>query len=139
MGVVVDASVCAKWLFAEEHQAQALRLLVLGRRFHGPDLLVAEIGSITWKKCIRGSITPHQAELVLATFRNAPIDLTPTFELARGTLAIGLDLRQSFYDCLYLALAQREQAQLVTADQRLRRKVAGTAYAAIILWIEDVP
>ena len=54
-------------------------------------------------------------------------------------VAIGVVLRHSFYDCLYLALARRKTVRLVTADRRLRNKTAGTAYASLILWIEDVP
>ena len=33
-------------------------------------------------------------------------------------------LDHPLYDCVYLALAEREEATLVTADQRLRRRLS---------------
>lgn len=139
VGLVVDSSACAKWFFEEEHRAEALRLLQPGRRFRAPDLLPAEIGSIAWKKCTRKEITADQATAALAAFRKVPVDLMPATELARAALSLALTLGHPFYDCLYLALAEREQARVVTADKRLRNKLAGTAYASLIFWIEDVP
>ncbi|WP_254987446.1 hypothetical protein [Cyanobium sp. ATX 6E8] len=38
--------------------------------------------------------------------------------------ALAFHLDHPFYDCLYLALARREAAVLVTADQRLQQLAA---------------
>lgn len=139
VGLIVDASVCAKWLFDEEHSTEARRLLASGQEFRAPYLLPAEVGNLTWKKCLRKDVTVDEAEEALVTFRKAPISLAPAARLARPALAIALELSHPFYDCLYLALAQREGTRVVTADDRLRRKVKGTPHAALLLWIEDVP
>lgn len=139
VGLIVDASVCAKWLFNEEHSAEARRLLASGQEFRAPYLLPAEVGNIAWKKCLRRDVTVDEAEEALAIFRKAPISLAPATRLARPTLAIAVELNHPFYDCLYLALAQREGTRVVTADDRLRRKVKGTPYASLLLGIEDVP
>lgn len=139
VGLIVDASICAKWLFDEEHSTEARRLLASGQTFRAPYLLPAEVGDIAWKKCIRKDITPGQAELALAAFHAAPIRLAAAPGLARPALAIAAELNHPFYDCLYLALARRESTRVVTADGRLRRKVAGTPHDGLLLWIEDVP
>lgn len=139
MGFVVDASVCAKWFFEEEHHALARRLPGSGEPLHAPELLASEVGSIVWKRCVRGEITPAEGADVLSALGALPIELAPTGELAVAALELGCALGHSFYDCLYLALARREGVPLVTADGRLRRKLAGTAHAGLVLWIEDLP
>ncbi len=52
-------------------------------------------------------------------------DLVDQFEPDRAlqaeALALACHLDHPFVDCLYLALARREAAALLTADQRLRR------------------
>ncbi len=45
--------------------------------------------------------------------------IVPTEELAGAALRFAIDLRHPIYDCFYLALAEREEATLVTADARL--------------------
>ena len=48
--------------------------------------------------------------------------------LAREAYAIAIGLNRPPYDALYLALAKRDAAQIVTFDERLVRTVAGTKY-----------
>jgi predicted nucleic acid-binding protein len=139
VGFVVDANVCAKWFFREDHYADARRLVRSGHRLRAPDLLPSELGSIVWKKCVRGEITGSQGARILRLANRVKVELTPAPELSARALALGLTLSHSFYDCLYLALAQRERVQLVTADKRLHQKLAGTSMAGLTLWIEDVP
>ncbi len=40
-------------------------------------------------------------------------------ELANRALSLAIELQHPIYDCFYLALAQRENALLITADERL--------------------
>ena len=139
MGVVVDASVCAKWFFDEENRAEAMRLLESGEELLAPDLLAAELGSVVLRRCAGAEITEAHGVRTLGAFRNIGIDLRPTAELGVDALRIGLALRHSLYDCLYLALAQRERLPLVTADRRLRARVNCTRYAGLTFWIADLP
>ena len=48
--------------------------------------------------------------------------------LAPRAVAIARQLDHSVYDCLYLALAEAEQASLVTADIQLLGKVRATSW-----------
>lgn len=139
MGAVIDASVCAKWFFVEEHSDVALRLMSSGKTFAAPDLLAAEFGNIVWKRRVRGEIDEDEALEAVGAFGDLRLDLHPTAVLAEDALAIGVALRHPFYDCLYLALAERENARLVTADRRLRNKVGNTRFARLILPVEDLP
>ena len=45
-----------------------------------------------------------------------------------GTAAGSAALDHPVYDCLYLALAEAEDARLVTADQRLLTRLRGSAW-----------
>jgi predicted nucleic acid-binding protein len=42
------------------------------------------------------------------------------------------------YDCLYLALAQRERGHLVTADQRFLGGLAATGHAEFVYHLSDL-
>lgn len=139
MGSVVDASICIKWFFDEEHHEAAKRLLGDDTELSAPDLIVAEFGNVVWKKLKRGEITSFEGARAVDAFNSAQITLVPARDLATVAFKIAADLGHPFYDCLYLALAQRERTRVVTADKRLRNKLAGTPYAALLLWIEDVP
>ena len=58
--------------------------------------------------------------------------ITPSEELADRALEISLDLRLSPPLCLYFALAERQEADLVTAFQPFHEAVRGTAYAGMV-------
>ncbi len=49
---------------------------------------------------------------------------------------MAVDLRHPVYDCFYLALAEAEEAPLVTADRRLLTRLTGTPWEerAVSLW-----
>jgi predicted nucleic acid-binding protein len=49
MTLVVDASIAAKWFIDEKGREQAIRLLDVAER-QAPDLLIAEVANIVWKK-----------------------------------------------------------------------------------------
>ena len=46
-------------------------------------------------------------------------------------VALARELDHPVYDCFYLALAEREGVQLLTADARLIGRLAGTARAGL--------
>jgi len=54
--------------------------------------------------------------------------LVSAHRLAPRAIAIAGQLDHLVYDCLYLALAETEQASLVTADIQLLGKVRATAW-----------
>ena len=51
-------------------------------------------------------------------------EIEPDRHLQAEALALACHLDHPVYDCLYLTLARREAAQLLTADQRLRQLAA---------------
>jgi len=61
MSLVIDASVAIKWFIEEELHRAALDLLDRPGDRHAPDLLVAEVANIAWRKRVQGEIGDGQA------------------------------------------------------------------------------
>jgi predicted nucleic acid-binding protein len=136
---VVDSSVVIKWYVPEVHSADALRHLDPAAERHAPELLLAEIANILWKKVGRREITPDEAARIADEVRQASITIHPMGPLFDPALAIALGTGRSAYDCLYLVLADVLAAPMVTADRRLYNALQGSPYAGQVIWIEDGP
>jgi predicted nucleic acid-binding protein len=135
MTVVVDASVAVKWFVRETGREQALRIVDAPER-HAPDLIVAEVGNVAWKKAIRGEVTGAQARFICTSVRRYFAVLHRSQALIDRAIDIALRLRHPIYDCLYLACAERAGARLVTADEKLLAALDGTALASLAVHID---
>ncbi len=135
MTVVVDTSVAVKWFIKENDRGRALRLLGATDR-HAPDLIVAEVGNVAWKKTIVGEITAAQARFICTSLRGYFAVLHRSEALVDRAIAIALHLRHPIYDCLYLACAERARTRLVTADRRLLAALAGTTLAPLAIHMD---
>ncbi|HKI34803.1 MAG TPA: type II toxin-antitoxin system VapC family toxin [Gemmataceae bacterium] len=143
---VVDASVAAQLVVPEPlsgRAAQLFSLLDKGQAtFHVPDLFYAECANIFWKKAYqRGVCSPAEAAKALDDLQALPLLRTTSFDLAGDALALALAHGTSAYDACYAALARRLGVPLITADQRLEQKLAGTGLAVVWLgnWTPPAP
>jgi predicted nucleic acid-binding protein len=136
MTVVVDASVAVKWFVKEAARERALEILDESER-HAPDLIIAEVGNVAWKKAIRGEVTSEQARFICTSLRRYFAVLHRSETLADHAIEIALRLRHPIYDCLYLACAQRTGARFVTADRRLLAAIDRTQLASLAVHIDD--
>lgn len=121
---VVDASVVIKWYIPEKFSEQADRFLeesvATGVPLLAPDLLVAEVGNILWKKQRLGELSSAEASRILDTIgESLPIQLYTSLSLMRSAWKIACTFDRSFYDALYVALAQQQDALFITADEKL--------------------
>jgi predicted nucleic acid-binding protein len=119
MTLVIDASVAVKWIVPESGSAAAAALRGEHAHFIAPSLVIAEIGNALWKKASRGEIIKREAVPALRLAISQFGEIMPFEDLARTALELAIDLRCAIYDCFYLALAQRENAPLVTADEAM--------------------
>lgn len=122
--LVIDASVAVKFYFPEPDTDLARRVAA-SFDLIAPDLLVPEFSNTCWKKASRKEISSGQADLAVAGFGAAAIDLHPCSPLARRAVALSIAHNHPAYDFFYLALAEEADCPLVTADERFRRLVSG--------------
>jgi predicted nucleic acid-binding protein len=94
-----------------------------------PDVIVAEVCNVAWKRLRAGEITEEHAMRAMTQIERLVDVLSPLAALAPRALEIARVLDHSAYDCFYLALAEREHALLVTADDVLVRRLTGTPWA----------
>jgi predicted nucleic acid-binding protein len=129
--VVVDASVAIKWFIQEPDRTEARRLLEPDKRLLAPELLVAEVANAMWKRVMAGEGHARQAPLTAASLPRFFARLVSLPPLTARALEIAAELRHPVYDCFYLALAETEDATLVTADRRLIRRLDGSRWESI--------
>ncbi|WOI57732.1 type II toxin-antitoxin system VapC family toxin [Palleronia sp. LCG004] len=136
-GLVIDASVAIKWLIDEDGSDTALSLR--DADLAAPALLRIEVGNVLRTLAARQAIAPAEARDLFAFFQEAPVAIAdPDDALERRALDLALDLGHPIYDCVYLALAERMDRRLVTADLRFARALGSTDHAARILTLADV-
>jgi predicted nucleic acid-binding protein len=121
---VVDASVAVKWVIPEVLSDEADRLRAGDDEMLAPDMLLVEVANALWKKTAGGDISPVEADRAFALVNESGIDLRPTAPLLPRAMQVARRLKHPVYDCVYLALAEREHATFITADRRLLRRVS---------------
>lgn len=134
---VVDASVAVKWYLPEIHDVHARRLLVGGGLF-APDLIFSEVANILWKRVRAGQVLEAEAQAVAQALCALPLSIVPSLPLTLSALAIACGTQSTVYDSLYLALAVRERAVMVTADEKLVNALRDTPLASYVMWVEDI-
>ena len=123
--LIIDASIAAAWLFSDETEPRADAALA---RLAEDDAFVPQLWHLEIRNVLlvaerRGRISAEHATEFLNALAALPIqtdttpDLAVAFNLAR---AHGL----SFYDALYLEVAQRRAGTLATLDSKLARAAA---------------
>ena len=137
MKLVVDASVAIKWLVAEEDSDAAHQLVAGSDDLHAPRLMASEIVNALWRKARLGEVETGRAGVLMAAVTEMPVrwNTDETFCADAGRLAISLD--RPVYDCVYLALAHRIGARVVTADVRFANALAPTAYSDMVQTLAD--
>ena len=139
MDLVVDASVAVKWL-ADEEDSEIAALVSDGvEQLNCPHLLAPEVGSALWRKVVRGEMEEEEAAEGLAELARMPIVWHPDELLVAGAVRLAFAHERSVYDCLYLALAYRLDARLVTADLRFANALAATDAGSMVLRLRDYP
>jgi predicted nucleic acid-binding protein len=116
---VIDASVAVKWLVEQDGSEEARALGGPSAVLIAPDLILAEIASALWKYARALMLAEDAAKAMLARAPSAFSRLVPLEELLASAFDLSLTVPHPIYDCFYLALARRERAPLVTADERL--------------------
>ncbi|MHB1516740.1 MAG: type II toxin-antitoxin system VapC family toxin [Acidimicrobiales bacterium] len=120
MAFVVDASALAFCLLGTSPGHRALRRRLAADTCHAPHLVDAEIGNVLRRQVLRGELpAPDAQALLLAATPLIDHRYEMTGRLGHAAWALRENL--SFYDALYVALAQALSVPLLTGDGRLSR------------------
>ncbi len=120
MRSVLDLNVALKWVIAEPHSDKAIRLREDYQNgvheFIAPESFLIECANALTKK-ERQKLVKDARTLWDDIMGDAPI-LFPIRPMDRA-IEISLKTHHNFYDCLYVALAEREGCDLITGDDKL--------------------
>lgn len=133
---MLDASVGIK-LFVDEAGSDDVREWVAGLSDDVvplvPDLFFVECANILWKYVRRAGMSQDTATETIAKIVDLPLEQIPTQTLAPEALKLAIKHGVSAYDGCYLALAAKTGAAHVTADQRLKDKVANSSLRIVLV------
>lgn len=128
---VIDASVALKWCLPaseEEFIPQAEQLLDSYDRgeeqFLVPDLFWPEMANALWKAVWKRKIDEPWAHKAYSNVSDLRIPTAATFSLVSEALQLAALHQRTVYDSVYIVLARRAGAELITADERLANAMA---------------
>ncbi|MGO9471490.1 MAG: type II toxin-antitoxin system VapC family toxin [Isosphaeraceae bacterium] len=123
MRYVLDACVAVKWFLAEPDSAKAVQLLDdFTAQIHellAPDVFPTETANALSRAERRGLLLPPAGSQHLSDLLAFLPALHTSLTLLPRAYEISSQMRIGVYDCLYVALAEREGCELITADTRL--------------------
>jgi predicted nucleic acid-binding protein len=129
--IVIDASVAVKWVLREVNSGAADALLD-DHDLIAPVLWLAEAGNALWRRQRIGEITADEADVRLSALLNAPLTSQPLEPILPAAVKIAIEIGHPIYDCLYLALAQRHQTHVITADRRFVSAVNSSRFSGTV-------
>jgi predicted nucleic acid-binding protein len=117
--VVVDASTLVFAATRSEPAARRLRERLREEECHAPHLIDAELGNAVRRLVMQGELT---SELAVLALRRGPDLIDQRYDhRVLLTMAWSLRANVTFYDALYVALADALDVPLLTLDRRLAR------------------
>jgi predicted nucleic acid-binding protein len=138
MRLVVDASVAVKWLVEEEYSDTADSLLEERHELFAPRLMASEVGNVLWRKARMGEIERSRVGVLAAAIPEMAVSWTEDESVCPDAVRLSLALDRPVYDCVYLALAHRIGATLVTADTRFANALAGTEHRDAVVALDSL-
>lgn len=122
--IVVDANVAVKWFLPEKASADAEKLLSDNKRLVAPGLIRMEVAGAITRKVRTDELAGEEAlrlcEIWFRQLAEEIVTLVPDEELLHDAVKLSVQIKHPLQDCLYLAVAKRLDAPLVTADALFR-------------------
>ncbi|MHB8257286.1 MAG: type II toxin-antitoxin system VapC family toxin [Acidiferrobacterales bacterium] len=139
---VMDASVAVKVFVPELHSAEARAIL---ERFTQeedaelvvPDLFFIECANVFWKWVQRSGYPSQDVQEHLHDLGGLGFTVLPTQFLAEDALEVALRHKVTAYDACYIAAAAKLGLPLITADEKLVKRVDKRRYD--IQWLGSMP
>jgi predicted nucleic acid-binding protein len=127
MKYVVDSSVGFKWLVIEplSDKAELLRQDYRNgiHELIAPDIFPGEVTHALTRAERQKRITPAQGAALYIDLMTTLPKLSPYIPQLPRAYEISSNMQVGVFDCVYVALAEQEACELVTADDRLVRSL----------------
>lgn len=121
MIVVLDPSAAAEIVLNRRHAKELAESLKEADWVISPQLYAAEITNIFWKYYQFQDLPKDICEKGIEKSLELVEELFNEEELCREAFAMACLMKHSVYDMLYLVLARRHDALLMTLDEKLER------------------
>jgi predicted nucleic acid-binding protein len=118
---VLDASAAVRLIVGDPAAADLAALIREAPLVLAPELMLTEVANTLWKLQRAEQLGGLETQQLLLDAHDLVDRVEPDRHLHAEALALACHLDHPVYDCLYLALARREAATLLTADRRLRQ------------------
>jgi predicted nucleic acid-binding protein len=118
---ILDASAAVRLIVGDPAAAELADLIREAPLVLAPELMLTEVANTLWKLQRAGHLVDLDPQQLLAEAHDLVDRVEPDRHLHVEALALACHLDHPVYDCLYLALARREAATLLTVDRRLRQ------------------
>ena len=119
LACVLDASAAVRLILADPAAADLAERVGGAALVLAPELMLTELANTLWKLRRAERLNDLDPQELLAEARELVDRLEPDRHLQAEALALACHLNHPVYDCLYLALARREAASLISSDRRL--------------------
>jgi len=125
MRYILDSSVALKWVLPEADSVKAIRLrdeYISGlHELLAPDIFPSEIANGLASAERQKRIRTGEAAIFLNDILSAAPVVHHSSPLLIRAMEIAISTKQAVYDCIYLALAEAEGCEWVTADDQFAR------------------
>lgn len=124
--IVVDASVAVKWFVNEPGSDAAADLLSTELDLVAPSLIRVEVTAGILRHFRHGNLSEHRAREACRQWHDClaseAIDTVSNAEIFDDAKELVYQIRHAFQDCLYLAVARKLDARIVTADETFYKR-----------------
>lgn len=117
--VVLDASAVIRIIEGAAQAAAFTEALISAELVLAPERMLTEVANTLWRLQRPGQLQADSLHQRLRWAADLVDHIEPDRTLQAEALALATHLDHPVYDCLYLVLARREVASLLSADQRL--------------------
>ena len=119
MIAVLDSSAAVEVVLKKESSALFRNFLAEADLVIAPTLLITEATNVFWKYQKFSDYPYDKCEKSIDRIVSLPDEYVNELQLYRESFKLGCMLDHSVYDMIYLVLARRNNATLLTMDQRL--------------------
>ncbi|MEA5399120.1 type II toxin-antitoxin system VapC family toxin [Synechococcus sp. BA-124 BA4] len=121
LACVLDASAAVRLILGDPAAAAMAEQIREAAVVLAPELMLTEVANTLWKLQRAGHLADLDPQQLLAEARDLVDRVEADRDLQAEALALACHHDHPVYDCLYLTLARREAATLISLDRRLQQ------------------